>query len=124
MPDNHPLVCRSGAFGDMVLITPLLKQLCQRSGLPCDIVAIGAWNKLLFQHVPWVRQLFTIDSRSRPYWINPGQRKLVQGLQQRRPRFVRVGETSNSPVQILVAPPDDHPEPKPQQVLAEWQATF
>ena len=33
MSDSHPLVCRFGALGDMVLITPLLKQLYLRSAV-------------------------------------------------------------------------------------------
>jgi len=101
MPDNHPLVCRFGAFGDMILLTPLLKQLYQRSGLSCDIVAIGAWNQLLFQQMPYVRQVFSIDSRSRPYWINPGQRELVHQLQRHRHRFVWVCETSKKSYRLL-----------------------
>ncbi len=54
MPDSHPLVCRFGAFGDMVLLTPLLRQLYLRSGLPCDLVTIGGWNTILFQQLPCV----------------------------------------------------------------------
>lgn len=101
MPDNHPLVCRFGAFGDMVLITPLLKLLHQRSGLPCDVVAVGGWNKLLFQQMPHVRQVFTIDSRSWPYWLNRSQHELVQTLQQHRHRFVWVCETSKKSYRLL-----------------------
>jgi heptosyltransferase-2/heptosyltransferase-3 len=101
MSDNHPLVCRFGAFGDMVLITPLLKLLHQRSGLPCDVVAVGGWNKLLFQQMPHVRQVFTIDSRSWPYWLNRSQRELVQTLQQHRHRFVWVCETNKKSYRLL-----------------------
>ncbi|MCP4283648.1 MAG: glycosyltransferase family 9 protein [Gammaproteobacteria bacterium] len=101
MPDSHPLVCRFGAFGDMVLITPLLKQLYLRSGLPCDVIAIGNWNKLLFQQMPWVRQVFTIDSRSAPYWINRSQRELVQSLLQHRHQYAWVCETSKKSYRLL-----------------------
>ena len=69
MSDPHPLVCRFGALGDMVLLTPMLRQLYLRSGLPCDVIGIGAVNRLLFAEMPWVRQVYTIDSRSAPYWF-------------------------------------------------------
>lgn len=101
MPDNHPLVCRFGALGDMVLITPLLKQLYLRSGLPCDVIGVGGWNKLLFREMPWVRDVFTIDSRSAPYWFNRSQRELVQTLRQRSHRFVWIAETSSKSYRLL-----------------------
>lgn len=101
MPENHPLVCRFGALGDMVLLTPLLKQLYLRSGLPCDVIGVGGWNKLLFAEMPWVRDVFTIDSRSAPYWINRSQRDLVQTLRQRNYRFVWVAETSKKSYRLL-----------------------
>ena len=80
MAEQHPLVCRFGAFGDMVLLTPLLRHLHRRSGLPCDLVAIGGWNHALFANMPWVRKVYTIGSRSTPYWLNPQQRELVAEL--------------------------------------------
>jgi heptosyltransferase-2/heptosyltransferase-3 len=101
MPDSHPLVCRFGAFGDMVLLTPLLRQLYQRSGLPCDLVAIGGWNRLLFQEMPWVRDVYSIDSRSAPYWFNRSQRELVRELRQKQHRFVWVCETSRKSYKLL-----------------------
>lgn len=101
MPDSHPLVCRFGAFGDMVLITPLLKQLYLRCGLPCDVVAIGAWNRLLFQQMPYVRNVFTIDSRSAPYWLNRSQRELVGALRQHRHRFSWICETNDKSYRLL-----------------------
>ena len=101
MPDSHPLVCRFGAFGDMVLITPLLRQLYQRSGLPCDVVAIGAWNRLLFQRMPWVRDVLTIDSRAAPYWFSRSQRELVRELKSRGHRFAWVCETDARSYRLL-----------------------
>jgi heptosyltransferase-2/heptosyltransferase-3 len=101
MPESHPLVCRFGALGDMILITPLLKQLYERSGLPCDLVAIGAWNHPLFMHMPWVREVITIDSRSAPFWLNRSQRELVRTLRSRDYRFVWVCETSRKSYRLL-----------------------
>jgi len=101
MPDSHPLVCRFGALGDMILITPLLKLLFQRSGLTCDIVAIGAWNKPLFERMPYVRNVFCIDSRSTPYWFNRSQRELVKLLTAHRHQYVWVCETSARSYRLL-----------------------
>ncbi|MCP4874258.1 MAG: glycosyltransferase family 9 protein [Gammaproteobacteria bacterium] len=101
MPDSHPLVCRFGALGDMVLITPLLRQLYRRSGLPCDIVASGGWNKLLFQQMPYVRNVFSIDSRSAPYWFNRSQRDLVAKLHSHQHQYVWVCETSQKSYRLL-----------------------
>ena len=101
MPDLHPLVCRFGALGDMVLLTPMLRQLYHRSGLPCDVVGVGAWNHQLFAEMPWVREVYTIDSRSAPYWFNRSQRELVRTLRQREHRFVWVCETSRKSYRLL-----------------------
>ena len=101
MPDSHPLVCRFGAFGDMVMITPLLRQLYLRGGLPCDVLAIGGWNKPLFEQMPYVRNVFTIDSRSAPYWFDRSQRELVRTLKSHQHQFVWVCETSSKSYRLL-----------------------
>ena len=101
MPESHPLVCRFGAFGDMVMITPLLRQLYLRGGLPCDVVAIGGWNRPLFEQMPYVRNVYTIDSRSKPYWINRSQRELVKTLKADRHQFAWICETSARSYRLL-----------------------
>jgi heptosyltransferase-2/heptosyltransferase-3 len=101
MPDAHPLVCRFGAFGDMVMITPLLRQLYLRGGLPCDVLAIGGWNQQLFEQMPYVRNVFTIDSRSAPYWFNRGQRELVKVLKSYQHQYVWICETSSKSYRLL-----------------------
>ena len=101
MPDDHPLVCRLGALGDMILLTPLLKELYLRCGRPCDLVGIGGWNQLLFREMPWVRDVLTVDSRSTPYWFNRGQRELVETLKKRQYRFVWVAETNAKSYRLL-----------------------
>ncbi len=101
MTNSHPLVCRFGAFGDMVLITPLLKQLYNRCGLPCDVVGIGKWNQSLFQHMPYVRNVYTIDSRSAAYWFNRSQRELVRNLKTSGHKFVWICETNKKSYHLL-----------------------
>ena len=80
MSDHHPLVCRFGAFGDMVLITPMLKRLYDRCGMPCDIVGIGAWTKTMFEHMPYVRNVHTIKSRKTPYLLSRDKQQLARTL--------------------------------------------
>ena len=101
MPDSNPLVCRFGALGDMVLITPLLRLLYQRSGLPCDVVGVGGWNHKLFAQMPWVREVHIIDSRSAPYWFNRSQRDLVARLKEKQHRHVWICETSRKSYRLL-----------------------
>ena len=101
MPDSHPLVCRFGALGDMILITPLLKLLFLRGGLPCDIVTIGAWNKSLFEQMPYVRNIFCIDSRSMPYWLSHSQRELIKILKTHQHQYVWVCETNARSYRLL-----------------------
>ena len=101
MPDSHPLVCRFGAFGDMVMITPLLRQLYLRGGIPCDVLAIGGWNKALFEQMPYVRNVFTVDSRSAPYWFDRSQRELVKTLKTHRHQYVWICETSAKSYRLL-----------------------
>lgn len=84
-----------------MLLTPLLRQLYQRSGLPCDVVAIGAWNRILFQEMPYVRNVYSIDSRAAPYWFNRSQRELVRQLKHSQHRFVWVCETSRKSYRLL-----------------------
>ena len=101
MAEQHPLVCRFGAFGDMVLLTPLLRHLYRRSGLPCDLVAIGTWNHALFANMPYVRRIYTIASRSTPYWFNPAQRQLVADLRKAGHRHAWVCETDRRSYRLL-----------------------
>ena len=85
----------------MVLITPLLKQLYDRCGLPCDVVGIGKWNQSLFLHMPYVRNVYTIDSLSAPYWLNRSQRELVSNLKACGHNFVWICETNNKSYRLL-----------------------
>lgn len=80
MPDQHPLVCRFGAFGDMVMITPLLKRLHERSGLACDVVGIGSWTQIMFEQMPYVRNVYTIKSRKTPYIFSRDKKQLAKTL--------------------------------------------
>jgi heptosyltransferase-2/heptosyltransferase-3 len=78
-----PLVMRFGAFGDMVLLTVLLRQLQARFGKPVDVISSGPWTKPLLEGQSCVGRLFVIRSRRAPYWVSPDQRQLVGWLRER-----------------------------------------
>lgn len=88
MTEEHPLVFRFGAFGDMVLITPMLRMLSERCGRGCDVIGTGAWCQDIFKHMPYVREVMTIPSRSTPYLLSPHKQKLARLLRERDYRYV------------------------------------
>lgn len=94
MSDEHPLVIRFGAFGDMVMITPLLKQLYERSGLPCDVIGTGNWTRTMYQHLPYVRNVYTLKSRGTPWLFSREKHRLANKLRQQQHRFVWLLETN------------------------------
>jgi ADP-heptose:LPS heptosyltransferase len=81
--DLPPLVMRCGAFGDMVLLTILLRHLHERFGKPVDIISSGPWTRPLLEGQPGVGRLFIIRSRRTPYWMSSDQQRLVRWLRQR-----------------------------------------
>ena len=80
---RRPLVMRCGAFGDMVLLTPLLRELAARFGEPVDVVSSGGWTRPLLEGQPGVGELYLVKSRRRPYLISPDQWRLVRALRRR-----------------------------------------
>ncbi len=85
-----PLVIRFGAFGDMVLLTPLLRMLHGRYGQSCRVLGSGAWLEPLFAGHPDVLATIALDSRKRPYWLDASQRRLVASLREQPPGPVYV----------------------------------
>ena len=81
--NRRPLVMRCGAFGDMVLLTPLVRELAARFGEPVDIVSSGGWTRPLLEGQPGVGNLYLVESRRRPYLISPDQWRLVRALRRR-----------------------------------------
>lgn len=85
-----PLVIRFGAFGDMVLLTPLLRILHQRYAHPATLLGSGGWLEPLFAGHPDVGAIVRLRSRKRPYWLDASQRRLVRLLRQHPPGPVYV----------------------------------
>ena len=78
-----PLVIRFGAFGDMLLLIPMLKALHRRYGRPCDLVSSGRWTTPLMQRVPACGPVHMLTSRRTPYWFNRSQWEFVAWLKKR-----------------------------------------
>jgi len=79
----RPLVMRCGAFGDIVLLTVLLRQLHLRFGKPVDVISSGPWTPPLLEGESAVGQLYMIRSRRTPYWLSLQQQRLVRWLRER-----------------------------------------
>lgn len=97
----RPLVVRFGAFGDMVLMVPLLKFLAARYGQPCDVVSSGPWTEPLLQRVPAAATRIYLTSRRAPYWFNRSQREFVRWLRTRPAGPVYVFEPDEKPLSLL-----------------------
>ena len=78
-----PLVVRCGAFGDMVMVTSLIRLLAARYGSKADVVSSGAWTPPLLRGEPALGHLQMLTSRTTPYLLCPSQWQLVRWLRQR-----------------------------------------
>jgi len=85
-PQNleRPLALRCGAFGDMVLLTALIRVLHAEFRAPVDIVTSGSWSEPLLRGQPGVGEIFSVRSRKTPYWMSLDQQRLVRQLRARR----------------------------------------
>lgn len=79
----RPLVVRCGAFGDVVMVTTLIRLLQARYGSAVDVVGSGAWTPALLAADPAVAHVQLLTSRTAPYVLNPSQWALVRWLRQR-----------------------------------------
>ena len=79
----RPLAVRCGAFGDMVLLTALIRVLHARYQSPVDIVTSGSWSEPLLSGQPGVGDVWSVRSRKTPYWLSADQRRVVRHLRAR-----------------------------------------
>jgi heptosyltransferase-2/heptosyltransferase-3 len=82
-PCERPLAVRCGAFGDMVLLTALIRVLHARFHAPVDIVTSGPWSEPLLRGQPGVGEIWSVRSRKTPYWLSTDQRRVVRHLRAR-----------------------------------------
>jgi heptosyltransferase-2/heptosyltransferase-3 len=76
----RPLVVRCGAFGDMVLLTSLIRRLAERFRQPVDLVSSGPWTIPLLQGQPGVGRIHLLESRNTPYWLNFPKQRIAREL--------------------------------------------
>ena len=79
----RPLVVRFGALGDMVMLTVAIRHLHARLGQPVDVLAAASWTRPLLHGQLGVGDIFLLASRKPPYWLSPGQLRLVRELRAR-----------------------------------------
>ena len=127
---QRPLAVRCGAFGDMVLLTALIRVLHAEFQALVDIVTTGPWSEPLLRGQPGVGDILTMRSRKTPYWISAGQQRVVQRLRERgvgptwlcdsdesiRPILERAGIM---PAHIVAA--RDHPLLEGEHATAQWR---
>jgi ADP-heptose:LPS heptosyltransferase len=80
---ERPLAVRCGAFGDMVLLTALIRVLHAEFGGAVDIVTTGPWSEALLRGQPGVGEIFAMRSRKTPYWLSIDQQRVVGRLRAR-----------------------------------------
>ena len=80
---DRPLVVRFGAFGDMVLLTALIRELHARWQRPVDVLTSGSWSEPLLRGQPGVGDVYSLRSRKTPYWFSAGQQRVVSRLRAR-----------------------------------------
>ena len=126
----RPLVVRCGAFGDMVLITALIRALHARFGEPVDIVTSGPWSAPLLEGQPGVGEILCVRSRKTPYWLAPDQHRVVRRLRSRgagptwfcdanqaaRPMLERAGIPHDHIVDVK-----DHPLELDEHATEQWR---
>jgi len=131
-PQNlkRPLALRCGAFGDMVLLTALIRVLHAQFGAPVDIVTSGPWSEPLLRGQPGVGEIFGMRSRKTPYWMSIDQQRLVRQLRARgagpvwfcdgdaaaRPILERAGIQSQYIVDVK-----DHPLLPGEHATQQWR---
>jgi ADP-heptose:LPS heptosyltransferase len=127
---RRPLAVRCGAFGDMVLLTALIRVLHARFHSPVDIVTSGPWSEPLLRGQPGVGEVWTVRSRKTPYWLSADQRRVVRLLRGRgpgptwfcdgsdaaRPLLVRAGIPKEFIVDVR-----DHPLKPGEHATEQWR---
>lgn len=127
---ERPLALRCGAFGDMVLLTALIRVLHAEFRAPVDIVTSGPWSAPLLRGQPGVGEIFSVRSRKTPYWMSIDQQRVVRQLRARaagpvwfcdgdeaaRPLLERAG----IPEQFIVSV-KDHPLLPGEHATQQWR---
>ncbi len=126
---DRPLVVRCGAFGDMVLVTALIRDLAARFRCDVDVLTSGPWSEPLLRGQPGVGEIFTVRSRKTPYWLSRDQRRAVARLRARGrgPTWFCDGNDAARPMLRRAGIPDDwivdvkdHPLLPCEHAIEQW----
>lgn len=96
-----PLVVRCGAFGDIVMLTTLIRLLHARYGRRIDVLGAGPWTHALLEPLPEVGTVWTVRSRNTPYLLCPSQWATVAWLRRRGRGPVYVCDTDAPTLRLL-----------------------
>jgi len=127
---KRPLAVRCGAFGDMVLLTALIRMLHAQFHCPVDIVTSGPWSEPLLRGQPGVGEIWTLRSRKTPYWLSADQRFVVRRLRARGagPTWYCDGSDAARPLLARAGIPDgwivdvkNHPLLPGEHATEQWR---
>jgi heptosyltransferase-2/heptosyltransferase-3 len=127
---ERPLVVRCGAFGDMVLVTTLVRDLAERFHSDVDILTSGPWSEPLLRGQSGVGEILTVRSRKTPYWLSVGQQRAVRRLRSRGagPTWFCDGNDAARPMLMRAGIPDDlivdvhdHPLLPEEHATQQWR---
>jgi heptosyltransferase-2/heptosyltransferase-3 len=106
----RPLALRCGAFGDMVLLTALIRVLQAEFRSNVDIVTSGPWSEPLLHGQPGVGEILRVRSRRSPYWMSFDQQRLVHRLRARGvgPTWFCDGNDAARPLLSRARIPEDY----------------
>jgi ADP-heptose:LPS heptosyltransferase len=126
----RPLAVRCGAFGDMVLLTALIRILHARFKSPVDIVTSGPWSEPLLRNQPGVGEIWTVRSRKTPYWLSADQQRVVRILRDRGPGPIWYCDGSDAARPLLtragvpqefIVDVKDHPLMPGEHATEQWR---
>jgi ADP-heptose:LPS heptosyltransferase len=127
---ERPLAVRCGAFGDMVLLTALIRVLHAEFRCPVDIVTTGPWSEPLLSGQPGVGEILTMRSRKTPYWLSVDQQRVVRRLRARGVGPTWLCDSDQSIQHILdragitaadIVAARDHPLLEGEHATAQWR---
>jgi len=78
-----PLIIRFGFLGDLILTTPLMRALAERHQQPCEVVAQGSFPTQVFNNLPFVQSVRTIDSNKTFCGLSFQKNSLAEWLKSR-----------------------------------------
>jgi heptosyltransferase-2/heptosyltransferase-3 len=126
---TRPLAVRCGAFGDMVLLTALIRVLHAEFQAPVDILTSGPWSEPLLRGQPGVGEIWSLRSRKTPYWLSPDQQSAVRSIRDSgaRPTWYCDGNDAARPLLARAGIPEEfivevknHPLLSGEHATEQW----